>query len=306
MVPGEGSMTSVARSSVSSRPINGRGIVLCNPASGPDDTAVEELRARFPDHDVAECLPADLRRLVQEARAEGRPFVGIAGGDGSMRTAAEELAHADTALLPIPAGTHNHFARAFAIETVDDAAKAADPDGGETRIIDLGRVSNRSFVNNSSVGFYPRLVQQREWHRHTLPKPLATMLAALHQLFSGRRIIVQIDRRPVLAWLVFVGNGCYGEHMADLTTRDCLDGGVLDVRIVRADRRFARLRLLATLLLGRLARTPVVERRTCREITIDIRDRRRIDVALDGEIMQLSTPLRYESDAHALRVVVPK
>jgi diacylglycerol kinase family enzyme len=299
-------MTSVARSNVSSRQFNGRGIVLCNPASGPDDTAVDELRARFADHDVADCPPADLRRVVRGARTEGRPFVGIAGGDGSMRTAAEELAHADTALLPIPAGTHNHFARAFDIETVDDAAKAADPDGGEVRVIDLGRVNDRSFVNNSSVGFYPRLVQQREWHRHKLPKPLATALAALHQLFSGRRIVVQIDRRPVIAWLVFVGNGCYGEHVADLTSRDCLDDRVLDVRIVRADRRFARVRLLAALLLGRLARTTVVERRTCREITIDIRGRSRIDVALDGEIMQLSTPLRYESDAHALRVVVPK
>ncbi len=299
-------MTSVARSRASSRPIRGRGIVLCNPASGPDDTAVEELRARFLDHDVADCPPADLRRLVREARAEGRPFVGIAGGDGSMRTASEELAHADTALLPIPAGTHNHFARAFDIETLDDAAKAADPDGAEVRVVDLGRVNDRSFVNTSSVGFYPGLVQQREWHRHRLPKPLASVLAALHQLFSGRRIVVHIDRRPVVAWLVFVGNGCYGERMTDLTSRDGLDEGVLDVRIVRADRRFARLRLLAALLLGRLARTAVVERRTCRDITIDIRDRRRIDVALDGEIMQMSTPLRYESDAHALRVIAPK
>jgi diacylglycerol kinase family enzyme len=299
-------MESVARSKGASRPITGRGIVFCNPASGPGDTAIEGLRARFPDHDVADCPPSDLRRLVRQARAEGRPFVGIAGGDGSMRTAAEELAHGDTALLPIPAGTHNHFAKAFGIETLDDAAKAADPDGGEARVIDLGQVNDRSFVNNSSVGFYPGLVQQREWHRHKLPKALATVLAAVHRLYSGRRIVVQIDRRPVAAWLVFVGNGCYGERISDLTSRDCLDDRVLDVRIVRADRRFARLRLLAALLLGRLARTPVVERRTCREITIDIRDRRRVDVALDGETMQLSAPLRYESDAHALRVIVPK
>ena len=81
---------------------------------------------------------------------------------------------------------------------------------------------------------------------------------------------------------------------------------MLDVRIVRADRRFARLRLLSALLLGRLARSAVVERRTCREITIDIRDRGTVDVALDGEVVQLSTPLRYESDPKALRVMVPK
>src|SRR5438105_676714 len=102
-------MTSFARSTVSSRPLAGRGVVWCNRASRPDDTGVEELRGRFPEHDVAECAPSDLRRRVEQACAERRPFVGIAGGDGSMRTAAEELAHTDTALLPIPAGTHNHF-----------------------------------------------------------------------------------------------------------------------------------------------------------------------------------------------------
>ncbi len=299
-------MTSVARSRVSSRPITGRGIVLCNAASGPDDTSADELRTRFPDHDVVDCPPDDLRRRVREARAEGRPFVGIAGGDGSIRTAAEELAHGDTALLPIPAGTHNHFAAAVGIETLDDAAKAGDPDGGAARVVDLGRVNERSFVNNSSVGFYPGLVQQREWRRHKLPKPLASLLAALHQLRSGRRIVVQVDRRPVVAWLVFIGNGCYGEGMTDLTSRESLDDSVLDVRIVRADRRFARLRLLTALLVGGLARTAVVERRTCREITLGVRDDHDVDVALDGEIVQLSTPLHYESDAHALRVVVPK
>jgi diacylglycerol kinase family enzyme len=299
-------MASVARSEDSSRPITGRGIVWCNPASGPSDTAVDELRARFPGHDVADCPPSDLRRRVRHARAECRPFVGIAGGDGSIRTGAEELAHTETALLVVPAGTHNHFAAALGIETLDDAGKAADRDGGEERCIDLGSVNGRSFVNNSSVGFYPGLVQQREWHRHTLPKPLATMLAGLRQLLSGRRIVVMLDRRPAVVWLVFVGNGCYGERIGDLTSRDCLDDGVLDVRIVRADRPFARLRLLSALLLGRLARSAVVERRTCREITIDIRDRGTVDVALDGEVVQLSTPLRYESDPKALRVMVPK
>jgi hypothetical protein len=48
-----------------------------------------------------------------------------------------------------------------------------------------------------------------------------------------------------------------------------------------------------------------VDRRTCREIVIDVRDRREVDVALDGEVMQLTTPLRYRSESNALRVLVP-
>src|SRR6476659_7540173 len=129
-----------------------RGLILINVASGSDATNVDELRAKIAEHDVEQCRPEDLESRVRDARKEGRPFVGIAGGDGSIRVAAEELAHSETALLPIPEGTLNHFARAVGIERVDDAVAA-----NATRTVDLGRVNDRGFVNNSSIGFYPGL-----------------------------------------------------------------------------------------------------------------------------------------------------
>jgi diacylglycerol kinase family enzyme len=275
-----------------------RGLILINVASGSDATDVDELRAKFAEHDVEQCRPEDIESRVRDARKEGRPFVGIAGGDGSIRVAAEELAHSETALLPIPEGTLNHFARAVGIEQVDDAVAA-----NATRTVDLGRVNDRGFVNNSSIGFYPGVVHKRESAAPSrLPKPVATLLAAYNEMRHGSDLTVEIDGRSVRAWLVFVGNNCYGESINDITSREIVDEHVLDVRIVRADQRFARLRLAAALLFGRLARTAVVERRTCRAITIDVRGNTPVDVALDGELVKLETPLRYESDPNALLV----
>jgi diacylglycerol kinase family enzyme len=275
-----------------------RGLILINVASGSDATDVDELRAKFAEHDVEQCRPEDLESRVRDARKEGRPFVGVAGGDGSIRVAAEELAHSETALVPIPEGTLNHFARAVGIETIDDAAAART-----TRAIDLGRVNDRGFVNNSSIGFYPGLVQHREAAPPSrLPKPLATLIAAYRELRYGSELTVEIDGRSARAWLVFVGNNCYGENIADVASREQLDEHILDVRIVRADRRFARLRLAAAIAFGRLARSTVVERRTCRSIAIDVRTQGPVEVALDGELVKLETPLRYESDANALLV----
>jgi undecaprenyl-diphosphatase len=297
-------MTSVAHSEIASRPSHGRGLVLCNPDSGPDDTSLRDLRATFPDHDVDICPPDHLAERVQQAVRQGRPFVGIAGGDGSIRTVAQALAHSETRLLPIPAGTHNHFAHALGIDTLEDAAKAA---AAETeRVIDLGRVNGAAFVNTSSIGFYPRIVEQREHDRRAIPKPLADARATWRALRKARTVNLRLDGRPATAWLVFVGNGCYGERFTDLATRERLDENLIDVRVVRAERRFARTRLLLATALGRLAHSPILERRTCREIVIALRGKRAVEVALDGDILRLAAPLRYSSDAGALRVLVPR
>ncbi len=58
------------------------------------------------------------------------------------------------------------------------------------------------------------------------------------------------------------------------------------------------------LLLGRLARSPLVERRTSPRVTLDI-DRPSVEVALDGEVERLEPPLRYESLPDGLTVLVP-
>jgi undecaprenyl-diphosphatase len=285
------------------RALGTRGVVLVNPHSGSDETRLDDLRARFGDHDVIVCEPASIGVKARAAVTEGRPFVGIAGGDGSIRSAAEILANTDVALLASPQGSHNHFAKALGIATLDDAILAAKAD---RRIaIDVARVNGKVFVNTSSIGMYPGLVNAREAHDDHLPKPIANLLAVFHQLRAGRHIRVNIDRLPRRAWLVFVGNGAYGESLSDIGTRESLRDGVLDVRVVRADQRFARLRLVADALLGRLDRSPVLERRTCRAITITVHGRRSVAVALDGEVTTLETPLEYESAAAALQVLVP-
>jgi len=274
------------------------GLVLVNPSSGPSGTDLDEMRARFAGHDVELAKPDSLASRVRDARKAGVPFVGIAGGDGTIRTAAEELAHGETALLPIPEGTKNHFARTLGIESLDDAVAATT---AEPCCVDLGRVNDRGFVNNASIGFYPFMVDARE--KSWLPKPLALVVATVRALIAGRRISVVLDRRRVTAWLVFVGNDCYGEDVRDIAKRDSVDEHLLDVRVVRADQRLARLRLLGSVLAGRLAMSKVVERRTCTSITVDVAGRARVDVALDGELFCLATPLRFESDGAALRVL---
>lgn len=289
------------------------GIVLLNPTSGPDDTSVRDLTLLFGGHDVEECAPERLAERVAAAAAEGADFVAVAGGDGTIRTAVEAimaLREGACPLLVVPTGTRNHFAGDLGIGSVDDAAAAAAT--GHVQRVDVGSVNDRLFVNNSSIGIYPRIVVTRDSQGHRLggwrlPKGVATAVAAYKQLRRGARFTVTVEGSggsSFAAWMVFVGNGRYGDGLLDLSDRDTLTDGVLDVRIVRADRPMARARIVGALLLGRLARCPLVVRLNPLRTTLRL-TQPDVEVALDGEVERLTAPLRYESRPGALAVLVP-
>ena len=279
-----------------------RGVILVNPYSGPDSTDAEAIEAAVPGHRVETCEPDELGERARAAVAAGAGFVGVAGSDGTIRSVADEIRDTDVALLAIPAGTRNHFARELGLGDLDAVADAVA--GGRRRRIDLGEVNGECFVNNASIGLYPRIVIRREAYERRLRKPVANVIAVYEQLRHGRRFRVEVDGDEVWAWMIFVGNGRYGEGLLDLTDREGLDEHVLDVRVVRADRPVARLRVVLALLLGRLARSPLVERRTTTSVRLEL-PRPSIEVALDGEVEFLDCPLEFTSQRQALAVISP-
>jgi undecaprenyl-diphosphatase len=279
------------------------GVVLVNPSSGPDQTDLEDLRGLFPSSEVEECRPDELGERARRAADQGAGYVGVSGGDGTIHTVAQELGDGAVPLLVIPTGTRNHFARQLGIPNLEAAAAAAA--SGRVERVDLGEVSGHRFVNNASLGTYPHLVIRRRLHSLRLPKSLANLAAAWDQLRRGQQFNVRVDGDHRRAWAVFVGNGRYGNGLLDLTERASLVDGVLDVRIVRADRRLARLRVALAVLFGMLARSPLVERHEAATVTID---RMRVDemaVALDGEVKRLPVPLEFRCCPRSLPVLVP-
>ena len=283
------------------------GVILVNPHSGPDETSPDEVAAIFPGSSVRELGGHEVKRQVEEAiaSAEAPEFLAVAGGDGTIRCAAGVVAGTDLALLPIPAGTRNHFAKEVGIATLAEAAAAAA--GGEVALIDVGEVNGEAFVNNANIGAYPRIVKERDVHVKVkrLSKQTATLVAAWTQLRQLHKFSVTVDGDVTYrAWMVFVGNGRYGTSLFDVAERESLDDGLLDVRILRADGRLARLRVIGRLLLGRADRSPMAEFDAVESIELSV-NRPRVDVALDGEIVSMTSPLRFRCRAKALRVLVP-
>lgn len=278
-----------------------KGVVLVNPASGPDEDPAGEVREHFGDHEIIECGSDDLEDLARDAIERGVAFIAMAGGDGSIRCVASLLAGTGIPLVPVPTGTRNHFSRELGIETVADAAAALD---GTRRQVDLAEVNGERFVNNASIGFYAALVRERDSHERNLPKALANVTAAWAQVRKGHRFHTEVQGRRYRAWLVFVGNGCYGDGLTDLMSRQTLDAALLDVRVLRADVPLARTRTIAALLLGRLGASPLmVQSEECEaEVRLGTAS---VAVALDGEVVHVKPPLCFRSLAGTLTVLVP-
>lgn len=276
--------------------------MFVNATSGPRSADGDELSELFPGEEIVEVEPGSLSSSIADAVEAGAERVVVAGGDGTLSAAATVLAGSGVTLVVVPEGTRNHFAKDLCIPDVETAAKAAA--SGRTELIDLAKVNDRPFINNATVGLYPNVVTTRDRRWRRLPKGLATFLALLVQLRRTRPFTVEVGGRSWKAWMVFIGNGPYGDGLLDTIGRTSLVDGSLDILVVRADGIWALPRVVVAFALGRVGRSKLVERFSEPSARIVLR-RSEVDVAVDGEVIRMSTPLECASMPGALRVAVP-
>jgi diacylglycerol kinase family enzyme len=251
----------------------------------------------------------DIRPAAERAVEQGTGGLVAAGGDGTVSTLAGVAVEAGVPLGVLPQGTLNHFAKDLGVPTDLDGALAVVL-AGHTRPVDVGEVCGRVFVNNSSLGVYPRIVRLRERYGVRGPaKWLAALWATLAVLrrhpFAGVRLVV--DGEPVVRRtpFVFVGNNEYRMEGLAAGTRETLDRGVLALYVMNASGRRSLVWLGFQVLLGRTGRLRELDTFLLTEATIELR-RSSVGVALDGEVVELRPPLVYRSRPGALRVFAPR
>jgi diacylglycerol kinase family enzyme len=249
--------------------------------------------------------PADAAR----AAAMRTTVVVAAGGDGTVSGVAAGLVGTSTVLGVLPLGTLNHFAKDLRI-SLDLEEAVATIAGGRVASIDVGQVNQRVFVNNSSIGIYPSVLEVRDdLRRAGYGKWPAMALATVRVLRHYRGVLVRIiaDGRQAV-WrtpFVFVGNNEYTLEGTHLGGRTALDAGQLFAYL--APRVHARElpMLLVRAFLGRTRTSGAFEIVSAPDLVVDTLRARRVRVALDGEITTMTTPLHYRSWPRALRVLLP-
>jgi diacylglycerol kinase family enzyme len=222
-----------------------RPVLFINPRSGDGKAARYGLAeaARSRGIRPVELQPGeDLEKLVRAAVADGADAVGMAGGDGSQAVVAAVAAEAELPYACIPSGTRNHFALDLGVDR-EDVVGALDAfvDGGE-RVVDLGDVNGRVFVNNVSLGVYAAAVQRpgyRAAKMRVLLQTLPEVLAPRGEVDATRADSPELHwvtpggRDMSGAAVILVGNGQYRlGGAAGAGTRPSIDEGALGITVL--------------------------------------------------------------------------
>lgn len=290
--------------------------IILNLSSGPDteDDVRRDLEKLLREHNIdAKILPAhsgaQIEQMARQAIDEGCERLVAAGGDGTVNAVASLVAGTDMILGVLPMGTLNHFARDLGI--APDLEKAVKTLGeGKICRIDAGEVNGKLFINNSSLGLYPSIVRHREQQQERLGRSKWLALAWASLVMFGRypylhvRLVVDGKDFTTSTPLVFIGNNDYELRGFDIGRRAKLDDGKLAIYIPHKVGRFGMIRLTIRALMGRLREADEFNAMEAREVVIETR-RKKLRVALDGEVIPMHSPLRYRICQKALNVIVP-
>ncbi|WP_431309135.1 bifunctional phosphatase PAP2/diacylglycerol kinase family protein [Gordonia prachuapensis] len=280
-------------------------VVIANPASGSGDAGrmLGEVRSLLPEAEIVELdRDEDIPTVMREASTRAQ-VLAVVGGDGTVACAAPVALDAGLPLAVFPGGTYNHFARDLGIRSAADTARAI-ADGALIRV-DITRLNDATVVlNTASIGAYPHFVRTRTKLQHKLSRPFATAVALTSTMRRTRPVRIRVDGEVLETSLFLIGNSLYRPSGFAPSRRLRLDDGLLDVRILEVGHRFATLRLIGSLLSGRLERSPLYRELQVPEFSFSAVDRP-VVVAHDGEVGESYDEATFRVAYRALPVYAP-
>lgn len=281
-----------------------------NPEAGSSEATLEKIKgdARIRMVPVS---TENMELLIKEAVLQGTKRVLVSGGDGTIALVASILAGKSTELAIIPCGTLNHFVQRIGIPI--DAAEALDIAlHCDAYPVDVGYVNDILFVNTSSVGAYSVFVRSRKYLQNRMHYFPASIIAGFRRFIKFRRIRVNLAGKRLKTPLVFIGvgerelsfpalgqtkvQGRKGLHLIAVNCKSSLEAFMLVIK---------------SLFFGidPLQKQRRIENQLVKTIELNFyrsKSRmRRINVALDGELVRLQTPLKYRFAPGEIKVAMP-
>ncbi len=283
---------------------------IAKDAADPAEGLVEKFKQHNIQAEVHQIEKVNIKKLIQSSIEAGIDAVVAAGGDGTISGVAALLAGKKLPLGILPFGTLNHFAKDLLIPlTTDEAIKII----AENNIIkiDLGEVNGNIFINNSSIGFYPKIVLNRKknktglWGNKWLS--MAAAFLKLFSLFPVHHVNVKTDNdsKRCKTPFVFVGNNEYKFDIFNLGSRENLSDGKLSLYYPNTTGRISMIKFALLALTDKLDQSKDFESSLAKNIVIEV-NKRKINVSLDGEVIKLKPPLEYRIRPLALNVIAPK
>jgi diacylglycerol kinase family enzyme len=299
--------------------LEGPLFIVMNVGSGKRDVAVTESTIRgvldqagrrydFMRVVNAGDLPMLARRAVELAQQQQGTVV-VAGGDGTINAVVQAALHSGRPVGVLPQGTFNYFGRTHGIP--EDTAEA-------TRVlldatvcpVQVGLINDRVFLVNASLGLYPQLLEERETYKQQFGRSRLVALGAgvITLLREHRQLVLNLEQegqsRVLRTPTLVVGNNSLQLERIGLPQAHAVQQGQLLAIAVQPVGTLALFGLLCRGALGQLGDADNLVSFAFERLTVRPYRRRRVKVAMDGEVTWLHTPLVFQVSPQPLPLLV--
>lgn len=300
--------------------------IVLNTGSGHDDAAAirDTIEASLTEAKREHYLmlvddPSKLPQISAKAVAEAKAKHGVvvaAGGDGTINAVAQAVLGSGCPFGVLPQGTFNYFSRTHGIPS--DTAKAVQVLlNSRAHPVFAGLVNDRVFLVNASLGLYPKLLEEREAYKQSYgrSRPVALLAAMMTLLREHRPLRIHVEYKDQMydlrTLMVFVSNNRLQLERIGLPEAKALEQGLLVATVLKPVPTMALLHLMLRGALGQLVDTEHIVIFAFRQITVDLAPgllhrKRRVKVAMDGEVTFLRPPLRFRMSPEQLPLLKPE
>ncbi|KTD62291.1 diacylglycerol/lipid kinase family protein [Legionella shakespearei] len=245
----------------------------------------------------AEHLEATIQKCIKK-----HSVILIGGGDGSVRTVAHHCAHTNTVLGVLPLGTLNHFAKEMGLPlTVEDIIEALKQQ--QTTQIDLAKVNGHIFINNSSIGFYPKFADKRDHYSKYYNKWLSYIPGFIESLKKHRVFRLTVKSKnlnlPLRTSFLMVSNNLYSYEFPATIKRESFQKALLGLYFFKQ----GKIRLFKVIKRLFSNKNLFEIKQSEHPIEIHFDHDKEVTVSLDGETTKMNTPLHYQSLPAALTLL---
>lgn len=290
-----------------------RGILFLNARAGTFTAADESaLRTAAEENGlrVVDVNPEiNVRTVVRDALSAGLKSFVVAGGDGSVHHVVQALVGTEGVLGVVPVGSLNHLARDLQLPLGDWRAAMEVAVRGEVRQIDVGRINGRYFLNSVMLGIYPTLSEFRERFRsmHSRWRAYAKAARLAMRQFPHVVLVVELDGRVetfrTQMFVVAINN--YDLNATGLVApKTTFNDGRVTIYSLSFMSRTQFVRAAAKYLRGKIVDVQGFRSVRTTQLRVD-NSRGRMRVSLDGELVEMETPLQIAAVPSSLLVRAP-
>jgi diacylglycerol kinase family enzyme len=244
--------------------------------------------------------PTRIEDEIKKAMADRPDAIIVAGGDGTVSTAAGLLGGSGIALGILPMGTFNLAARDLGVP-LEIKAAAEFLANAQPISIDVLMVSGHTCLCTTILGFYPEFSEffEKRDHGGRWWKKTLKLITGVPRIFAQARPLAlkwsgeDASGQARTKFSAFVP-GKYRSTTGIVPARTDFRSGTMTGYIGTHRKASSAVRAMLDYLLGRLEENSELEVIKARSLELNAYGKKQCTVMLDGEILRLPLPLRLE------------